>query len=83
MTSVAEDATGLSRGASCLQLLHPIYFNVRMPRACPVEGSRLVARNVKLHGTRPWHLKGFFECFFSGDRETPRHKPVASFDLLC
>src|SRR5690349_22203174 len=33
--------------------------NKRMPRACPVEAHvlGLLATNVKLHGTSPWHQK--------------------------
>ena len=37
-----------------------------------------VAANVKLHGTRPWHLDPHQRRFSSNERETPRHKAVAS-----
>ena len=39
-----------------------------------------VARNVKLHDARSWHLEEFCR-FFSHQRKTPRRKVVAGFGV--
>jgi len=61
------DATALRRGGS------------RSPLKKSSEGFRcfLLAASVTLHGTRPWHLREF-RSSSSHERDTPRHKAVAS-----
>ena len=64
-----------------------------MPRACPVETHArrykescatlpddlfFVAASVKLHGARPWHPQTLLTFLSSRERESPRHKAVAS-----
>src|SRR4030095_5108171 len=40
--------------------------------------SCFVAASVRHHGARPWHLEIRMQLLWSGERETPRGKAVAS-----
>jgi hypothetical protein len=79
--AVEIDARGYQKAAEVFE----------MPRACPVEFSRLtlslipvtaLAGNVRLQGTRPWHPRSLTRLFVADKRESPRLKAAASTRFL-
>ena len=83
------DATALRRGGSRSQLQKGLRKGLEDAAALRRGASRFLmklkcqlprALSVKLHGARPWHLSRMSRRFCSRDRETPRHKAVASLE---